>query len=250
MKMKKMLKMAGAMVLALNLVLAGGVQTLADSVRAATTVSGDTATSKIKVKYVKYDIEDDDDDDDRDENVEIKFSTRVSWKKGAKVKVTDETGASRKAYIEDKDSDDCELFIDKLEEGHTYTMSLSGIGVRKSGKYGTFKITFEIPAPNTGADNGKPANIRIKKAEYDMDDGELELEFASKVSFSKKAKVTITNEKGKKIAAEITDYDSDECTIEADLEPGKTYYFTIDGICKKGQKNYYQLSGSFVAEED
>lgn len=249
MKMKKMVKIAGVTVLALNLVLAGGLPVLADSVRAAATVSGDTATSKIKVKYVKYDLEEEE-DDDQDENVKIKFSTRVSWKKSAKVKVTDEKGTSLNASIEDKDSDDCELSVDKLEEGHTYTVNLSGIGVRKSGKYGTFKITFEIPAPNTEADSGKPANIRIKKAEYDIEDGELELKFASKVTFSKKAEVTITDKKGKKIDAEITDYDSDECTIEADLVPGETYYFTIDGICKKGQKTYCQLSGSFVAEED
>lgn len=253
--MKKALKklLAGMSVIAATAIFLT-VPVLADSVKTNfnSLISG--SDKQIKVKSVKYDLTEEDseeeDDDDDLENVEIKFATKVKWSKKAKALVTNEKAEKLAASIEDKDSDDCDLYIEGLEQGHTYTISLEGIKAKKAKKYGNLTVSFTIPAPNTGDNTGSVSSIKIKSAEYDEEDRELELEFAKKVKFSKDASIVLLDQSGKQIDTEICDTDSDECTIEADLEIGEKYYFTIKGIKTGKETKFGQVSGTFLLEED
>lgn len=256
----KTTKKIAAAIIAMALILVMTVPASASEVKANFTAATSGTEKKIKVKTVKYDLDlnedmdnDDDDDDDYDEedgNVELKFSTKLKWSRKASVKVTDEKAAVLVSEIADRDSDDCELYIEDMKEGHTYTVVITGVKAKKAKTYGTLTITFQIPAPNTANNTGKVSNIKVKEAEYDEEDGELELKFSKKVQFSDNAEITITDEQGKKIEAEIVDTDSDECTIEAELEADGTYYFVINGIKEKKASSFGQLSGSFVVEDD
>lgn len=240
-----------AAIIAMALILVMTVPASASEVKANFTAATSSTEKKIKVKTVKYDLDlNEDMDDDDDGNVELKFSTKLKWSRKASVKVTDEKAAVLISEIADRDSDDCELYIEDMKEGHTYTVVITGVKAKKAKTYGTLTITFQIPAPNTANNAGKVSNIKVKEAEYDEEDGELELKFSKKVQFSDNAEITIKDEQGKKIEAEIVDTDSDECTIEAELEADATYYFIINGIKEKKASSFGQLSGSFVVEED
>lgn len=227
-----------------------GIQPVsAKNVKAKTSVTKTADAGNVKVKTLKYDLDvDDDDDNDLDENVEIKFSNRVSYR-NLKVSVTTGKGSNVSAEVVDRDSDEVDLYVEKLSKGQTYTVSLSGIGTRGSGSYGTVKVSFEIPGSNS-SNSTKPSAVKVKKIEYDSEDQELDIEFSSKVKLNDNASITIKDANGKKVAADIVDWDSDDITVDVQLKKGKKYSFTVDGIKKNGQSSYGQVSGNFVADDD
>lgn len=88
------------------------------SFKASTSGSGNT----IKVRSIEYD----NDTKNGLAELDVDFSQRVTWKKTAKiVSVKNEKGTSFDAYLRSKDNDDCEIAIENLTEGHTYTIVIN-----------------------------------------------------------------------------------------------------------------------------
>lgn len=243
--MKKNWK-AMAFFLAASLLSTGwAVPAKADSVKAKTSVSVSGTEKKITLSKLSYDLYENDD------NIDIDFSTKVSWKKGASASVTDEKGKKYTTSITDKDKDDLELYVEDLAKDHTYKIKVTGIKARTASSYGTLTISFSIPADKKNASSSNSA-IQVKDIDYDWDDGELDIDFRTKVSVKSSASATITDQNGKKYDAEITDYDSDDCTISVydPLEYGKTYTLRIDGIKARTADKYGTFSYSFEALDD
>ena len=82
----------------------------------------------------------------------------------------------------------------------------------------------------------------IRGVEYEGK-GKVEVNFAGKVQY-KKAKVTVTDSKGKKYKAVILGKDNDELEFKVKgYKAGKTYRFTISGIRNRGEKKYGKAKG-------
>ena len=172
--------------------------------------------------------------------VEVDFRSKVSYR-NLKVTVKDSTGKAYTAVITERDDDELEFVVKKFKAGAKYTYKISGIKARGEKTYGTVSGTFTIPAAKTAA----PA-LKVKKAKFDYKDKELDIEFNSKVTYKK---TTVTVSDGKKTyKAYITERDNDELEIRViGLTKGKTYNYTLTGICKKGQTKAVTLKGSFKA---
>lgn len=247
--MKKTMKSLLTLALALMLIGSLSLPVYASSKKAKVSY-GDGTQTAVKVKTLSYDLDIEDEEDEEDEvseNVELKFTGRVKWQKSPEVTVSDETGASYSAELLDKDSDECDLYVEDLVEGHTYTIIIDGIKARNAASYGKAIFTFTIPAPHT--DSAVPSSIQIEELEYDEEDNELEIEFKSRVRFSKDAEISITDRNGRLIDAELIEYGKDDCSIDINenLEAGETYYYSISGIRKISEKTARTLTGSFTA---
>ncbi len=218
----------------------------AASIKPTKTTVKDT-NKKITVKTVKYDEDWDKDDDN---NLEIKFATKVKWKNNVTVSAKNEKGTSFEAYVDDTDNDECELYIENLAPGHTYTVVLNGVKARTADKYGSLTVTFTIPTEKSSSSSSTSTKAKLKEAGYDADDMELDLEFTSRVKFSKNVSIVIKDSSGKKVDAEIIETGSKDIEIYAELTEGKTYTFTLKGIRLTSEKNYGTLTGKFVAEDN
>ena len=112
--------------------------------------------------------------------VEVDFTRNVQYK-SAKVTVKDSSGKKYTATIKKKDNDDLLFYVKNIKAGKKYTYTISGVRTGRSGSYKKVSGKFTVPAKN---------KVTIKSLDYDREDRELEIDFASKVLY-KSAKVTV-----------------------------------------------------------
>lgn len=156
-------------------------------------------SSQIEVKSVDYDL------DSGDKGFDIDFSQRVQYKKNSKVLVKDSKGKSYKAFFEDRDSDDCEINVKGLKAGKEYTITIKGIKSVTSKKFETVTITAKIPSLNE--------LLKVKEVDYDMEDGELDIEFSTKVTYMK-PQVFISNVSDDNSITLVDDEDNDDVDLD------------------------------------
>lgn len=93
------------------------------------------------------------------------------------------------------------------------------------------------------------ANIlAIDEIEY-RGDGIVSVELEDDVSWSKKAKATVTDSNGKSYTASISRKDDDDCRLTVEgLKSDTEYKVSISGVRLRGsKKDYATVSGSFKA---
>ena len=248
--MKKLLKKSGAAALAfgLSLSLFAGIPALASTVEQNNVTSTTTGTRKnIKIKEVAIDVYDNDDYEWK--NVEIEFTYDVRWKRDASVSVTDENGTAYAAELVDWDDDDCDIYVEELTDGHTYTFTISGIRRTNTNTYGS--VSFSIEVPKESSTVSSDVSVAVKDSEYDWDDKELDIEFRRDVVFKKDASITVTDSSGNTYTSRFIDKGDDECEVRVTgLEYGETYYYTITGIRNASGDTFGYASGSFRAIDD
>ncbi len=210
---------------------------LADSARLKFSAKTSGSGNKIKVKRVTYDKDTDyvDWNYGRPAEIEVDFSSRVTWKRGAKVTVKDNKGKTYHAFLTDKDSDECDINIFKLKEGRTYTITINGIKRRGTTGYRKLTIKVTVPAPKP-----KSQKVKVKKIEIDDEDNEIEISFASKVDWKRNAKISsIKDNTGKTCKGYLIDIDDDECEIYIpNMKYGRTYTIQLSGIRARGASSY------------
>lgn len=240
--MKKTVKGIVTLVLSLVLVLSCALPASAAERSASATVKTEAGRKSIKVKKLTYDLK------DHDENISIDFSTKLRWKRSADVTVKDQNGTSYDAWLEDTDSDECDIYVEDLKSGKTYTLVLSGVKSRTDSAYGKVTVTFSIPSSSSVS----KTSLAVDEIEYDYDDSEISIDFINKIRLSKDASVIVKDSDGRTYDAEITDYDSDEVeiTVWDDLKYGNTYTVEIKGIKAKSASSYTAFSKSFRAIDD
>lgn len=203
---------------------------------------------KVKVSKVTVD-EDNDDYDDYGTEIDVKFATKVKWRSNAKISsVKDNTGKRYKAFLTDKDSDDCEIYIRNIKYGRTYTIKISGVKARNASAYETVTVTVKVPA--------RSSKIAVKKVKYeeDYDDGMweyvVEIEFNKKVRRKSGSYILIKDSSGKTYSSRNTyiDWDGDECEVHLSrgLTYGKTYTYKIVNVKANGESKYTTLKGNFT----
>lgn len=246
--MKKLIKKsAAALALGLSLSLFAGLPAFASTVEQRNVSSTTTGTTKnIKIKEVSVDLYDDDYDW---KNVEVEFTYDVRWQRDASVSVKDENGTAYSADLVDWDEDDCDIYVENLTDGHTYTFTISGIRRTNTSTYGSVSFSVEVPKESNTVSSD--VSVAVKEAEYDWDDRELSIEFRRDVVFKKDATITVTDSSGNTYSARFLEKDDDECEIRVTgLEYGETYNYTITGIRNASGDTYGYASGSFRAIDD
>jgi len=168
--------------------------------------------------------------------VEVEFKGKVEYK-NTSVAVTDSSGKSYKTVILEKDDDDIEFKVSKLKSGKKYTYKISGIRKKGTGDYTSVKGSFKVA--------GKK-QIVVEKVDYDRSDKEVSFEFQGAVKW-KKAKVVITDSKGKNYVKRIKEKDRDEIEVKVKkLKAGKKYSYKISGVARKGSNSYKTVKGHFT----
>lgn len=105
------------------------------------------SSDKIKIDYVDYD----------NGVVTVNFITKVKWKNPT-VSVKDGDGNAYSALVGDTDSSTCEIYVNGLEGGTTYTFIIGGISP-KNGRQTTVKGTFDTPVIGDGNANDNDTTI-------------------------------------------------------------------------------------------
>jgi hypothetical protein len=203
---------------------------------------------KVKVSRVTVD-EDNDDYDNYGTEIDVKFATKVKWRRNARISsVKDNKGKSYKAILTEKDSDDCEIYIRNIKYGRTYKIKISGVKARGASSYETVTVTVKVPVRSN--------KISVKKVKYeeDYDDGMWEyvvdIEFNKRVRHKGNSYVVIKDSSGKTYSSRNTyvDWDGDECEIHLSrgLTYGKTYTYKIVNVKANGESKYTTLKGNFT----
>lgn len=194
----------------------------------------------VRVKKVTYEGEITDGHiDEKDKvvsEIEIDFRTDVSWKHNAKVSsVKDDKGKSYRGYLLDTDDDGCDIGIADMKHGRTYTIAIKG--VRPYGSRGYRKLTLKVKVPAVKSYSG---SIKVSRVSVDAEDNEIDVKFASKVSWRHNAKVeSVKDNKGKSYDGRLADTDHDDCEIYIpNLKRGRTYTIKISGVKAKGSSSY------------
>ena len=188
--------------------------------------------------------------DDNDSEIDVKFASKVLWKRNAKVvSVKDNKGRSYKGYLTDKDDDDCEIYIHNMRYGRTYKIKISGIKAIGASAYKTITITAKIPSQHK--------SLSVKKVEYeeDFDDGRMEytvtFDFNKKILHRADSYVLITDSAGIALSSSSSyvEWDDDECEIHlsSGLSRGSVYHYQIVHVKAVGSGYYTTLKGSFTA---
>lgn len=203
------------------------------------------AKDAVGVQKVKWD----DDDHGNGIEVDIDFSSRVQWKNNAGVSVKDNKGNMYGSYLEDRDNDECEIYIENAKYGRTYTIKITGIRKRGASSYGSVTVKVKVPE--------RDSKLSVKEISYDedFDDGRMEytvdIEFNKKVRYKSSSYVLIKDKNGKSYSSKdsYVDWDDDECEVELSqgLEYGKTYTYEIVNVKAKGESKYITLKGTFKA---
>jgi len=181
-----------------------------------------------KVKDVEY---------EGNGKVEVDFTTKKATYKNPKVVVKDADGKKLTAKIIEKDGDDVVFKVTGLKAGSKYTYTLSGVRAGKSGSYGKVSGSFKTPSD-------KP---KIKKVEYDKQDKDLEVEFATKVQF-KGLKVTVADKDGNALTVKKIEKGNDDVEMKVTgMKKGQTYTVTVAGVRVKGKGSYVSVKKTFVA---
>lgn len=172
--------------------------------------------------------------------VEVEFKTNVKYK-NLKVSVTDTKGNKYDTKINSKDNDDLTFTILKFKKGVTYKYTIAGIKQKNEKNYGQVTGKITIPAATTGP--------KLKKAEYDNKDKELEIDFTTKVQWNS-PKVTISDGKTNYVVR-IKDKDNDSIELKVkNMVVGKKYTYKITGIKVKGNNAYQTISGTLIPVKD
>ncbi|MCM1568170.1 MAG: hypothetical protein NC081_01835 [Roseburia sp.] len=181
--------------------------------------------------------------------VDIDFASRVQWKRNVKITVKDNKGKSYDGYLESRDSDECEIYIDNAKYGRTYTIKISGVKKRGASSYGSVTVKVTVPK--------KSNKIAVKKIDYDEDydygRGEytVEIEFNKIVQYKSSSYVLIKDKNGKAYSkkSSYVDWEGDECEVVLSkrLQYGKTYTYEIVNVRARGETKYTTLKGTFTA---
>lgn len=186
------------------------------------------------------------------DSISVDFLTYVSYK-NTSVTLTDETGKKYAVEKKDWDTDDLEVTVDELKEGHTYKLVIQGIKPRGTKTFGTLTIEAEVKSQETTEtpDSTTATSARIKKAEYDRMDEELELKFSQKVAFTDKVTVTVTDASGKKQTLRVLETEKDEITVRTSgIKLAKTFEITIKGVKTAKETTYGTLTMKITPELD
>lgn len=200
------------------------------------------ASSDISVRKVSV--------DEADGEVDVKFASKVLWKYDAEViSVKDNKGKKYRGYLTDTDDDECELYIDGMKYGRTYTIRISGIKERGASAYKTVAIKVKVRAQKN--------SLRVKRVTYDedYDDGRMEWEVSfafNKDVVHKVGSYVIIRDAGGKVYASrssYVDWDDDECDVRLSegLTLGRTYTYEIKNVKAAGTGKYMTLKGQFTA---
>ncbi len=165
--------------------------------------------------------------------VEVEFKTKVQYK-NATVTVRNPDGNKMTVRITDLDDDEVAFYVKNLMPNTEYTFVISGIRAGRSGSYGTVRGTFQTPK----------SELSVRKASYDKEDGELELEFYGRVQY-KNPRVVIKDAEGNIRSCRITELDSDEMEIVAKGLRSGRYTVKIIGIRLKGTTTYTSITTAF-----
>ena len=168
--------------------------------------------------------------------IEVEFKGKVEFKNPA-VKVKDSSGKYYKTVIVEKDDNDIKFKVPKLQSGKNYIYKISGIRKKGSGNYTKVKGSFRIAAKN---------EVLIQEVEYDRTANEVNFEIQGSVKW-KKAKVVITDSKGRNYVKRIIEKDKNEIAVKVKkLKAGKKYRYKISGVARKGSCKYKTVKGSFT----
>lgn len=218
------------------------VRVSAENIRLSHSSSTSGRGNAVKIRKVSYDPA----EKYEPAKLEIDFSHRITWKRSAWiVSAKDQTGTVYEAYLQDKDSDECDIAIDNLKEGRTYTVVINGI--KKSGTKSFRKLTLKVKIPD--ADKNQKVNVRKVQIDDDNDDfdkyqTEIDIKFASKVVWKRGAKVvSVKDSQGKSYQGRLTDIDDDECAVYIkNLKHNRTYTIRISGIKARQAASYETIS--------
>ena len=166
-------------------------------------------------------------------HVEVDFRTKVQYR-NATVTVKSPSGKTLTVRITDLDDDEMSFHVKGLKPNTRYTYTISGIRKKGTTAYGTVSGTFRTPA----------SELAVRKAKYDRNDGELELELYGRVEY-KEPKAVIRDQNGRTYSCRITDLDRDEMEIAVKDLPSGKYTVKISGIRLKGETSYTSISCSF-----
>lgn len=158
--MKKRKSFAALIMFMCLLVTAVPVTVSAKDMKLAFNAETSGTGNAIQVRSVEYDSSD---TKNGMAELEVKFSTRVQWKKSSAVtSIKDNTGNTYDGWIKDRDDDDCEIAIENLKAGRTYTIKIKGIKVRGTNGYRTLTLSgVKIPKGSS--------ELRVESVEYDED---------------------------------------------------------------------------------
>lgn len=163
--------------------------------------------------------------------VEFDFKSKDVQYRNLKVTVKDGAGKSHAVTILEAD-DDLTFKVDSIAPATRYSVTIKGIRDGGKGEYGQVKGSFKTPSK-------KPS---IEKVEYDAEDRELEIEFATKVQF-KNPKVTVKDAGGEKLNVSSLKKGSDDIEVRVrGMKRGKTYTVTVSGVRVKGTGSYTSVS--------
>lgn len=183
--------------------------------------------------------------------IDIDFITKVSYEKPT---VTIKHGKdTQKATIRERDQDDIELIATDLKPGETYTITIDGIKPSKTKQTGTLTIQLQLreEITDTKTDPSSTTVARLKEAEYDREDEELELKFVQKIICSKDCSVIVTDRFGKEQELYILEIEKDEIKVDtSEIELGSSFEYKISGIKTTKETSYGTLSGKIVPDRD
>ncbi len=167
--------------------------------------------------------------------VEVEFTGRVSYRNPAII-VKDSKGSKLSARIVKKDSDDVDFTVTGLKAGGKYTFTLAGVRAGSSGSFGSVKGSFTVPA-----------KVAIRKAIYDSEDRELDIDFNGRVQY-RNVKVSVKDASGKRYTVRITEKGTDDLEVKVTgLKKGKSYKVAVSGVALKGG-SFRTVSKSFTVK--
>jgi len=169
--------------------------------------------------------------------VDVDFRSNHVRYRNAKVVVKDADGKRYTAVILEKDNDDMTFKVKNIKSGARYTYTVSGIRDGATGSYGSASGSFRTPSD-------KPA---IEQVDYDWEDRELEVEFATRVQFQN-PRMVVKDASGNKLTVRILDRDWDSIEARVDgIVRGETYTVTVYGVRVKDKGEYTRATRRFVA---
>lgn len=168
--------------------------------------------------------------------VEVEFNSNKVQYKNLKVTVRDADGKACKVRILEKDNDDLSFKVISVKPGMQYTFTVKGVRDGSRGSFGRVKGSFRTPSDAP----------EIQNVEYDADDRELEIEFATPVQF-RKPKVVVKNADGRKLAVSNLKKGRDDIEVRVKgLKPNATYTVTVSGVRVKGVGTYTKVTKTFT----
>lgn len=185
--------------------------------------------------------------------ISIDFMTKVAYEKPT-ITIKQVNKTSDTVVIEEKDQDDLELITSALKAGETYTIIIDGIKPKQTKQAGTLTIEMTIKEEDSSdakTDSSATTKARLKEAEYDREDEELELKFDKKIVTAKDCSVVITDRFGKQHKLSILEIEEDEMKLDAsEIELGTSFKYTISGVKTTKETSYGTLTGKIALELD